>query len=134
MSKEGCGDRWGLLHSGGDLHSPCSEQKLQDELQRRLREEEQRRAEAQGQLERVTRAMQTLKDGLEHLAGKLVQVTVANLTPEEAPPGTSQDSRDSAVPQVGFLAHSPLEGIHPCPVLEIRGLHTPHFQGNFLTP
>lgn len=76
-----------------------SEQKLLEELQERLKAEEQRRAEAQSQLERVKRAMQTLKEGLEHLAGKLDQVTVAGLAPEEVPPGTSQDLRDRADPQ-----------------------------------
>lgn len=76
-----------------------SEQKLLEELQERLKAEEQRRTEAQSQLERVKRAMQTLKEGLEHLAGKLDQVTVAGLAPEEVPPGTSQDLRDHADPQ-----------------------------------
>lgn len=85
---------------GCNLHAPCSEQKLLEELQERLKAEEQRRTEAQSQLERVKRAMQTLKEGLEHLAGKLDQVTVAGLAPEEVPPGTSQDLRDHADPQV----------------------------------
>lgn len=100
---------------GGDLHAPCSEQKLLEELQERLKAEEQRRTEAQSQLERVKRAMQTLKEGLEHLAGKLDQVTVAGLAPEEVPPGTSQDLRDRADPQVGLLPCSSLEGTNPMP-------------------
>ncbi|KAM9245058.1 outer dynein arm-docking complex subunit 3 isoform 1-T1 [Dugong dugon] len=53
-----------------------SEQKLHAELQGRLRTEEQRRTEAQEQLERTTRAMQVAKAGLEHLAGKLLYITV----------------------------------------------------------
>lgn len=53
-----------------------SEQKQQAELQSSLNAEEQRRAEAQGRLEQATRAMQTLKEGLEHLAGKLDHITV----------------------------------------------------------
>nr|KAF6400604.1 coiled-coil domain containing 151 [Rousettus aegyptiacus] len=56
-----------------------SEQKLQSELQERLKAEEQRRVEAQSQLERITRALQILKEGLEHLASKLDRVT-----PQEA--------------------------------------------------
>nr|KAF6400606.1 coiled-coil domain containing 151 [Rousettus aegyptiacus] len=54
-----------------------SEQKLQSELQERLKAEEQRRVEAQSQLERITRALQILKEGLEHLASKLDRVTEA---------------------------------------------------------
>lgn len=53
-----------------------SEQKQQAQLQSSLNAEEQRRAEAQGRLEQATRAMQMLKEGLEHLAGKLDHITV----------------------------------------------------------
>uniref|UniRef100_F7B205 Ral guanine nucleotide dissociation stimulator like 3 n=1 Tax=Equus caballus TaxID=9796 RepID=F7B205_HORSE len=53
-----------------------SEQKLLAELQGRLQAEEQRRTEAREQLERALRAMQTTREGLEHLAGKLHQVSV----------------------------------------------------------
>uniref|UniRef100_F6XD06 Outer dynein arm docking complex subunit 3 n=3 Tax=Macaca mulatta TaxID=9544 RepID=F6XD06_MACMU len=53
-----------------------SQQKLQAEAQERLKKEEQRHAEAQNQLERALRAMQVAKDSLEHLASKLVHITV----------------------------------------------------------
>ncbi|XP_011826759.1 PREDICTED: coiled-coil domain-containing protein 151 isoform X1 [Mandrillus leucophaeus] len=53
-----------------------SQQKLQAEAQERLKKEEQRHAEAQDQLERALRAMQVAKDSLEHLASKLVHITV----------------------------------------------------------
>ncbi|XP_062966175.1 outer dynein arm-docking complex subunit 3 isoform X1 [Cynocephalus volans] len=53
-----------------------SQQKLQAEVQERLKAEEQRQAEAQDQLERTLRAMQIAKEGLEHLASKLKHVTV----------------------------------------------------------
>ncbi|XP_036096236.1 coiled-coil domain-containing protein 151 isoform X2 [Molossus molossus] len=53
-----------------------SEQKQQAELQSSLNAEEQRRAEAQGRMEQATRAMQMLKEGLEHLASKLDHITV----------------------------------------------------------
>ncbi|XP_003413129.1 outer dynein arm-docking complex subunit 3 [Loxodonta africana] len=53
-----------------------SEQKLHAELQGRLKTEEQRSAAAQEQLVRTTRAMQVAKAGLEHLAGKLLYITV----------------------------------------------------------
>uniref|UniRef100_A0A671EYV9 Outer dynein arm docking complex subunit 3 n=1 Tax=Rhinolophus ferrumequinum TaxID=59479 RepID=A0A671EYV9_RHIFE len=67
-----------------------SEQKLLEELQERLKAEEQRRTEAQSQLEWVKRTMQTLKEGLEHLAGKLDQVTVdaSRSVEKELDPGT----------------------------------------------
>ncbi|XP_019514871.1 PREDICTED: coiled-coil domain-containing protein 151 [Hipposideros armiger] len=90
-----------------------SEQKLQEELQGHLKEEEQRRAEAQSQLERVKRAMQTLKEGLEHLAGKLDQVTVAGLAPEEAPPETSQDLRVGADSQPQEASRSVEKEVDP---------------------
>ncbi|XP_037361774.1 outer dynein arm-docking complex subunit 3 isoform X2 [Talpa occidentalis] len=53
-----------------------SEQKLNTQLQERVKVEEQRRAEAQDQLERSMRALQVAKEGLEHLAGKLNNITV----------------------------------------------------------
>ncbi|ELK17814.1 Coiled-coil domain-containing protein 151 [Pteropus alecto] len=67
-----------------------SEQKLQSELQQRLKAEEQRQAEAQSQLERVTRALEILKEGLEHLASKLDRVTVTGLAPDEALPNEEE--------------------------------------------
>ncbi|XP_070348186.1 outer dynein arm-docking complex subunit 3 isoform X3 [Equus asinus] len=76
-----------------------SEQKLLAELQGRLQAEEQRRTEAREQLERALRAMQTTKEGLEHLAGKLHQVSVAGPAREGAPPPTSQDPRGGAATQ-----------------------------------
>ncbi|XP_046494004.1 outer dynein arm-docking complex subunit 3 isoform X5 [Equus quagga] len=76
-----------------------SEQKLLAELQGRLQAEEQRRTEAREQLERALRAMQTTKEGLEHLAGKLHQVSVAGPAWEGAPPPTSQDPRGGAATQ-----------------------------------
>ncbi|XP_057565663.1 outer dynein arm-docking complex subunit 3 isoform X2 [Hippopotamus amphibius kiboko] len=54
-----------------------SEQKLQVELQGRIKAEEERRTDAQERLERTMRAMQTTKEGLEHLAGKLNHIIVA---------------------------------------------------------
>ncbi|KAL0611169.1 Coiled-coil domain-containing protein 151 [Plecturocebus cupreus] len=53
-----------------------SRQKLQAETQERLKQEEQGYAEAQDQLERTFRAMQVVKDSLEHLASKLIRITV----------------------------------------------------------
>ncbi|XP_076977853.1 outer dynein arm-docking complex subunit 3 isoform X2 [Tamandua tetradactyla] len=55
-----------------------SEQKVHTELEGRLKAEEQRRSEAREELESTTRAMQEVKAGLEHLAGKLNHVTVEN--------------------------------------------------------
>ncbi|XP_016063299.1 PREDICTED: coiled-coil domain-containing protein 151 [Miniopterus natalensis] len=112
-----------------------SEQKFQAKLQGGLNAEEQRRAEAKGQLEQAMRTMQTLKEGLEHLAGKLNHVTVSSQVGEEALLGTSQDLRDSAAPQVGFLPHSPLKGTHPMPYpgrqkTAYKGVPTPHSWGN----
>nr|KAF6479355.1 coiled-coil domain containing 151 [Molossus molossus] len=57
-----------------------SEQKQQAELQSSLNAEEQRRAEAQGRMEQATRAMQMLKEGLEHLASKLDHITESGLS------------------------------------------------------
>ncbi|XP_024412632.1 outer dynein arm-docking complex subunit 3 isoform X2 [Desmodus rotundus] len=76
-----------------------SEQKLQAELQGSLKVEEQRRAKAQGQLEQAARAMQMLKEGLEHLVGKLEHVTVGSQVSEEAPLRTTQDLRGTTAPQ-----------------------------------
>ncbi|XP_022382567.1 coiled-coil domain-containing protein 151 isoform X3 [Enhydra lutris kenyoni] len=53
-----------------------SQQKLQAELQERLKAEEQRRTEAQDELERAMWAVQMLKEGLEHLAGKMNHITL----------------------------------------------------------
>ncbi|XP_004398953.1 PREDICTED: coiled-coil domain-containing protein 151 isoform X1 [Odobenus rosmarus divergens] len=55
-----------------------SQQKLQAALQERLKAEEQRRTEAQDQLERARRAIQMTKEGLEHLAGKLNHITLVD--------------------------------------------------------
>ncbi|XP_007951795.1 outer dynein arm-docking complex subunit 3 [Orycteropus afer afer] len=63
-----------LKYSGE--HTLVSEQQLLAELQGCLRTEEQRRTDAQQQLERTKRAMQLVKEGLEQLAGKLHYVTV----------------------------------------------------------
>lgn len=95
-------------------------------MQERLKAEEQRRVEAQSQLERITRALQILKEGLEHLASKLDRVTVTGLTPDEALPSISQDLRGGAAPQVGFLPGSPLEGTHPMPC---SGRQRPSYRG-----
>ncbi|XP_054418010.1 outer dynein arm-docking complex subunit 3 [Pteronotus mesoamericanus] len=76
-----------------------SEQKLQAELQGNLKAEEQRRAKAQGQLEQAAWAMQMLKEGLEHLVGKLEHIRVGSQLPEEAPLRTTQDLRGNAAPQ-----------------------------------
>ncbi|XP_006898918.1 PREDICTED: coiled-coil domain-containing protein 151 [Elephantulus edwardii] len=64
----------GLKYSGEA--TLVSEQKLQAQLQERLKEEEQRRAEAREQLERTGRALQVVRAGLEHLVGKLLYITV----------------------------------------------------------
>ncbi|XP_006161566.1 coiled-coil domain-containing protein 151 [Tupaia chinensis] len=53
-----------------------SQQKLLTEAQGRLKAEEQRHSEARDKLERTLRAMQTAKDGLEHLAKKLNHISV----------------------------------------------------------
>ncbi|XP_059016037.1 outer dynein arm-docking complex subunit 3 [Mustela lutreola] len=53
-----------------------SQQKLQAELQERLKAEEQRRTEARDELERAMWAVQTIKEGLEHLAGKMNHITL----------------------------------------------------------
>ncbi|XP_053442465.1 outer dynein arm-docking complex subunit 3 isoform X3 [Nycticebus coucang] len=53
-----------------------SQQKLQTEMEERLKMEKKRHAEAQEQLDRALRAMQTAKESLEHLASKLSHVTV----------------------------------------------------------
>uniref|UniRef100_A0A4W2H8X2 Outer dynein arm docking complex subunit 3 n=1 Tax=Bos indicus x Bos taurus TaxID=30522 RepID=A0A4W2H8X2_BOBOX len=63
-----------LKYSGEALL--VSEQKRQAELQGRLKMEEQRRADAQNQLDRTMRALQITKEGLEHLAGKLNHIVV----------------------------------------------------------
>uniref|UniRef100_A0A8C6CST6 Outer dynein arm docking complex subunit 3 n=1 Tax=Moschus moschiferus TaxID=68415 RepID=A0A8C6CST6_MOSMO len=63
-----------LKYSGEALL--VSEQKRQAELQGRLKVEEQRRADAQDQLDRTMRALQMTKEGLEHLAGKLNHIVV----------------------------------------------------------
>lgn len=115
----GWGPRWGALHSQNCLPTPRSEQKLQAELQGSLKAEEQRRTEAQGQLEQATRAMQMLQEGLEHLVGKLEHITVGSQVPEEAPLRTTQDL-SSAAPQVRFLPYKPFE-LTPCLVQDVRG-------------
>ncbi|XP_047633100.1 outer dynein arm-docking complex subunit 3 [Phacochoerus africanus] len=73
-----------------------SEQKLQVELQERIKAEEQRRADAQDRLERTMRAMHMTEEALEHLASKLDHITVADSAPEEAPPRAPQDVRGSS--------------------------------------
>ncbi|XP_015344543.1 outer dynein arm-docking complex subunit 3 isoform X2 [Marmota marmota marmota] len=55
-----------------------SQQKMQTEMQENLKIEGQRHADAQDQLERTLRAMQTTKENLEHLASKLNHVKVEN--------------------------------------------------------
>nr|XP_026255449.1 coiled-coil domain-containing protein 151 isoform X2 [Urocitellus parryii] len=55
-----------------------SQQKMQTEMQENLKTEGQRHADAQDQLERTLRAMQTTKENLEHLASKLNHVKVEN--------------------------------------------------------
>ncbi|XP_011378626.1 coiled-coil domain-containing protein 151 isoform X2 [Pteropus vampyrus] len=90
-----------------------SEQKLQSELQQRLKAEEQRQAEAQSQLERVTRALEILKEGLEHLASKLDRVTVTGLAPDEALPSISQDLRGGAAPQPQEARSSAVKELNP---------------------
>ncbi|XP_045846982.1 outer dynein arm-docking complex subunit 3 isoform X4 [Meles meles] len=55
-----------------------SQQKLQAELQERLKAEEQRRTKAQDELERAMWAVQMIKEGLEHLAGKMNHITLSS--------------------------------------------------------
>ncbi|KAG3280259.1 outer dynein arm-docking complex subunit 3 isoform X2 [Ictidomys tridecemlineatus] len=55
-----------------------SQQKMQTEMQENLKTEGQRHADAQDQLERTLRAMQTTKENLEHLASKLNHIKVEN--------------------------------------------------------
>ncbi|XP_059950054.1 outer dynein arm-docking complex subunit 3 isoform X2 [Mesoplodon densirostris] len=69
-----------------------SEQKLQVELQGRIKAEEQRRADTQDRLQLAMRAMQIIREGLEHLAGKLNHILVAGPAHKEAP----QDVRGGA--------------------------------------
>uniref|UniRef100_A0A8D2DY30 Outer dynein arm docking complex subunit 3 n=1 Tax=Sciurus vulgaris TaxID=55149 RepID=A0A8D2DY30_SCIVU len=55
-----------------------SQQKMETEMQKNLKTEGQRHADAQDQLERTLKAMQTTKENLEHLASKLSHVRVEN--------------------------------------------------------
>ncbi|MBZ3869087.1 Ral guanine nucleotide dissociation stimulator-like 3 [Sciurus carolinensis] len=55
-----------------------SQQKMETEMQKNLKTEGQRHADAQDQLERTLKAMQTTKENLEHLASKLSHVKVEN--------------------------------------------------------
>ncbi|XP_039106922.1 coiled-coil domain-containing protein 151 [Hyaena hyaena] len=64
----------GLKYSGEA--TLVSQQKLQAELQARLKAEEQRRAAAQEKLELAILSMQMTREGLEHLARKLNRITV----------------------------------------------------------
>ncbi|XP_012665625.1 coiled-coil domain-containing protein 151 isoform X1 [Otolemur garnettii] len=65
-----------------------SQQKLQSEMEERLKTEKKRHAEAQEQLDRAFRAMQTAKESLEHLASKLSHVTMerSSLAEKEVDP------------------------------------------------
>lgn len=83
-----------------------SEQKLQVELQGRIKAEEQRRADTQDQLQLAMWAMQMTKEGLEHLAGKLNHILVAGPAHEESP----QDVRGGAGAQeAGQFARKELD-------------------------
>ncbi|XP_024601622.1 coiled-coil domain-containing protein 151 isoform X4 [Neophocaena asiaeorientalis asiaeorientalis] len=83
-----------------------SEQKLQVELQGRIKAEEQWRADTQDRLQLAMRAMQMTKEGLEHLAGKLNHILVAGPAHEESP----QDVRGGASTQeAGRFARKELD-------------------------
>nr|XP_021532310.1 coiled-coil domain-containing protein 151 isoform X2 [Aotus nancymaae] len=78
-----------------------SQQKLQAEERERLKQEERRHAEAQDQLERTLRAMQVAKDSLEHLASKLIHITVvgpAQGKPLQALPGPMTLNHEAGIP------------------------------------
>lgn len=109
--------------SSGDLPIACSQQKLQAELQERLKAEELRLAEAQDQLERTKRAMQVTKESLEHLAGKLNCITVVGLPP---PQGSSAQSlpQSTRVWFLPLLRGTCLRGPTLCPVQDVRNLPT----------
>ncbi|XP_070272191.1 outer dynein arm-docking complex subunit 3 isoform X2 [Myotis yumanensis] len=68
-----------------------SEQRLQAVLQSSLNAEQQRKAKAQAELKQAVWAMQILREGLEHLAGKLDHLTAGSQSSEEDLPRTTQD-------------------------------------------
>ncbi|XP_059552723.1 outer dynein arm-docking complex subunit 3 isoform X1 [Myotis daubentonii] len=68
-----------------------SEQRLQAVLQSSLNAEQQRKAKAQAELKQAIWAMQILREGLEHLAGKLNHLTMGSQGSEEELPRTTQD-------------------------------------------
>ncbi|XP_036315632.1 outer dynein arm-docking complex subunit 3 isoform X2 [Pipistrellus kuhlii] len=68
-----------------------SEQRLQTELQSSLNAEQQRKAEAQAQLDQATRAMQVVREGMEELAGKLNHLTLDSQVSEKDLPGATED-------------------------------------------
>lgn len=102
---------WGPGHSHSPLSTPCSEQRLQAELQSSLNAEQQRKAETQAELEQAIRAMQVLREGLEHLAGKLNHHIMDSQGPEEDLPRSTQDLAS----QVGCRPQSPIGRTPPMP-------------------
>lgn len=108
----------GPLHSHSSLSILCSEQRLQVVLQSSLKAEQQRNAKAQAELKQAIWAMQILREGLEHLAGKLNHLTMGSQGSEEDLPRTTQD----LAPQVGCPPHSPIDRNRPppCPIQDIR--------------
>lgn len=86
-----------------------SEQKQIAELQKRLKAEEQRRDEARDKVEGARRTLETAKEGLEHLVGKLSHVTLGGPALEEAMPRSSQDLKDGAATQQEARGSSPKE-------------------------
>lgn len=68
-----------------------SEQRLQAVLQSSLNAEQQRKAKAQAELKQAIWAMQILREGLEHLAGKLNHLAMGRQGSEEEVPRTTQD-------------------------------------------
>ncbi|XP_006875233.1 PREDICTED: coiled-coil domain-containing protein 151 [Chrysochloris asiatica] len=99
-----------------------SEQKLQAELQGRLKTEEQRRTVAQEQLERTLRGMQVVKAGLEQLASKLHYVTVegSRFSGKELDPLTANYMPDllGMVEEKLLKLHTQLESLNLPEMLE----------------
>lgn len=107
----------GPRHAHSSLSILCSEQRLQAVLQSSLNAEQQRKAKAQAELKQAIWAMQILREGLEHLAGKLNHLAMGRQGSEEEVPRTTQD----LAPQVGCPPHSPIDrNPPPCPIQDIR--------------
>lgn len=113
--------------SGGDFSAPCRQQKMQTEMQENLKIEGQRHADAQEQLERTLRAMQTTKENLQHLANKMNHVKVVGPALERAPPKVSWDLRGSVKLKVSatLAAENPKMSIAPLTRKPLRAHQKP---------